>query len=337
MAARTRRKPEAPAGTAIADRDPVLLRRIHEVMVLTRAVEDRMVAMYKGGDLLGSLYTGHWHEAISVGAASTLRTDDYMAPIHRDLGAHLWRGMEPWQVMASFMGKATSPTGGRDGTLHYGRLDLGVYNLPSHIPANFPVATGMAFASKYRGQDRVCLAFCGDGSTSRADFHESLTMASVLKLPNVFVIENNQFAYSTPLRMQSNSETFAIKAVAYGIPGVTVDGTDALAVHDAVAEGVARARAGEGPSIVEGVTMRMHGHAEHDPADYVPKDMYDEWSKKDPVELFENVLIDAGVLDGDAAKKVREDARQLAIAARRKALADPMPEPSGIEDGVYAD
>jgi TPP-dependent pyruvate/acetoin dehydrogenase alpha subunit len=337
MATRTRRKAGAPAATAIADRDPALLRRIHEVMVLTRAVEDRMVAMYKGGDLLGSLYTGHWHEAISVGAASTLRTDDYMAPIHRDLGAHLWRGMEPWQVMASFMGKATSPTGGRDGTLHYGRLDLGIYNLPSHIPANFPVATGMAFASKYRGQDRVCLAFCGDGSTSRADFHESLTMASVLKLPNVFVIENNQFAYSTPLRMQSNSETFAQKAVGYGIPGVTVDGTDVLAVRDAVDEAVARARAGEGPSIVEGVTMRMHGHAEHDPADYVPQEMYDEWSKKDPVELYENVLVEAGVLDADGAKKVREDARQAAIAARRKALADPMPEPSGIEDGVYAD
>jgi TPP-dependent pyruvate/acetoin dehydrogenase alpha subunit len=337
MATRARRKADASSGTAVTDRDPALLRRIYEVMVLTRAVEDRMVAMYKGGDLLGSLYTGHWHEAISVGAASTLRQDDYMAPIHRDLGAHLWRGMEPWQVMASFMGKATSPTGGRDGTLHYGRLDLGIYNLPSHIPANFPVATGMAFASKYRGQDRVCLAFCGDGSTSRADFHEALTMASVLKLPNVFVIENNQFAYSTPLRMQSNSETFAMKAVAYGIPGVTVDGTDVLAVRDAVDQAVARARAGEGPSIVEGVTMRMHGHAEHDPADYVPHEMYDEWSKKDPVELFENVLVEAGVLDADGAKKVREDARQAAIAARRKALADPMPEPSGIEDGVYAD
>jgi TPP-dependent pyruvate/acetoin dehydrogenase alpha subunit len=162
-------------------------------------------------------------------------------------------------------------------------------------------------------------------------------MASVLKLPNVFVIEHNQFAYSTPLRMQSNSETFAQKAVAYGIPGVTVDGTDVLAVRDAVDQGVARARAGEGPSIVEGVTMRMHGHAEHDPADYVPQEMYDEWSKKDPVELFENVLVEAGVLDADGAKKVREDARQAAIAARRKALADPMPEPSGIEDGVYAD
>ena len=164
----------------LASRDPALLLRIYETMVLTRAVEDRMVAMYKGGDLLGSLYTGHWHEAISVGAASTLRPDDYMAPIHRDLGAHLYRGMEPWQVMASFMGKATSPTGGRDGTLHYGRLDLGHYNLPSHIPANFPVATGMAFAAKYRGQDKVCLAFCGDGSTSRADFHEALTMSSAL-------------------------------------------------------------------------------------------------------------------------------------------------------------
>jgi TPP-dependent pyruvate/acetoin dehydrogenase alpha subunit len=317
--------------------DTDLAVRIFEVMVLTRAVEDRMVAMYKGGDLLGSLYTGHWHEAISVGAASTLRPDDYMAPLHRNLGAHLWRGMEPWQVMASFMGKATSPTGGRDGTLHYGRLDLGVYNPPSHIPANFPVATGMAFAAKYRGQDRVCLAFCGDGSTSRADFHEALSIASVQKLPNVFVIENNQYSYSTPLRLTSASETFAAKAVAYGIPGIRVDGTDVLAVHREVAEAVARARADEGPSIIEGVTMRMHGHAEHDPADYVPKQMYEEWRKKDPVRLYEKGLLEAGVLDADRVAQIREDARQHAIAARRKALADPMPDPGDIEEGVYAD
>ena len=327
-----RSKPETALGV---DRD--LAVRLYEVMVLTRAVEDRMVAMYRGGDLLGSLYTGHWHEAISVGAASCLRPDDYMAPLHRNLGAHLWKGMEPWQIMASFMGKATSPTGGRDGTLHYGRLDLGVYNPPSHIPANFPVATGMAFAAKYRGEDRVCLAFCGDGSTSRADFHEALSIASVLKLPNVFVIENNQYAYSTPLRLTSNSESFAVKAVAYGIPGVTVDGTDVLAVRAAVDEAVQRARRGEGPSIVEGVTMRMHGHAEHDPADYVVKELFEEYSKKDPVELFEKVLLKGGVLDDDTVKKVRDDARQAAIAARRKALADPMPEPAGIEDGVYAD
>ena len=233
MATSTESKPQSADG-ALSGRDPKVLVRIYEMMVLTRAVEDRMVAMYKSGDLLGSLYTGHWHEAISVGSAATLRDGDYMAPIHRDLGAHLVRGMEPWQVMASFMGKATSPTGGRDGTLHYGRLDLGIYNLPSHIPANFPVATGMAFAAKYRGEDRVCLAFCGDGSTSRADFHEALNMAGALTLPCIFVIENNQFAYSTPVSMQTASADFAAKAAAYGFPGVKVDGTDALAVYDAV-------------------------------------------------------------------------------------------------------
>jgi TPP-dependent pyruvate/acetoin dehydrogenase alpha subunit len=195
----------------------------------------------------------------------------------------------------------------------------------------------MAFAAKYRGEDRVCLAFCGDGSTSRADWHESLTLSSVLKLPNVFVVENNQFAYSTPLRMQSASETFAAKAVAYGMPGVKVDGTDALAVYDAVAEAVVRARAGQGPSLVEAETMRMHGHAEHDPADYVPREMFEEWQKRDPVELFETVLLENDVLDADAAKKVREAARQRAIDARKKALADPMPDPSTVEDGVYAD
>ncbi|HKG49371.1 MAG TPA: thiamine pyrophosphate-dependent dehydrogenase E1 component subunit alpha [Actinomycetales bacterium] len=333
----TRKKANAPAPAPPSERDPALLRRIYETMVLTRAVEDRMVAMYKGGDLLGSLYTGHWHEAISVGAAAALRPDDYLAPIHRDLGAHLWRGMEPWQVMASFMGKATSPTGGRDGTLHYGRLDLNIYNLPSHIPANYPVAIGMGFAAKYRGEDRVSLAFCGDGSTSRADWHESLNIASVLKLPCVFVVENNQFAYSTPLQLQSASENFAIKAVAYGMPGVKVDGTDALAVYDATAEAVARARAGDGPSLIEAVTMRMHGHAEHDPADYVPREMLEEWSKKDPVELFERTLLEAGVLDDAAVKSVRGQARQHAIDARKKAMADPMPDPTTVEVGVYAD
>jgi TPP-dependent pyruvate/acetoin dehydrogenase alpha subunit len=336
MASPTKSKAKS-AAPSLADRDPQLLKRIYEKMVQTRAVEDRMVAMYKAGDLLGSLYTGHWHEAISVGAAANLRPDDYMAPIHRDLGAHLWRGMEAWQVMASFMGKATSPTRGRDGTLHYGRLDLGIYNLPSHIPANFPVAIGMAFAAKYRGEDKVCLAFCGDGSTSRADFHESLNIAGVLKLPCVFVIENNQFAYSTPIALQTASQDFAAKAAGYGFPGVKVDGTDVLAVYDAVAEGVARARKGEGPSLVEAVTMRMHGHAEHDPADYVPREMFEEWVKKDPVGLFEQALIEGGVIDAAYAKDIREQARQHAIAARRKALADPMPDGSTVEDGVYAD
>ena len=126
----------------MSDEDQDLYLQIFRVMALHRAVEDRMVSMYRQGEMLGSVYTGHWHEAIAVGTAAALRQDDFLCPIHRDLGAHLWRGMEPWQVMASFLGKATSPTGGRDGTLHYGRLDLNIYNLPSHIPDNYPVAIG---------------------------------------------------------------------------------------------------------------------------------------------------------------------------------------------------
>ena len=321
----------------VESRDKQLLLRIFETMVMTRAVEDRMVSMYRSGDLLGSLYTGHWHEAISVGTASALRQDDFLAPIHRDLGAHLWRGMDPAQIMASFMGKATSPTGGRDGTLHYGRLDLNIYNLPSHIPDNYPVALGFAFAFQYRDQDGVSLAYCGDGSTSEGNFHESLNIAAAMKLPAIFVVENNQYAYSTPVRMQSAVKDYSVKAQAYGMPGVTVDGTDVLAVYDATSEAVARARAGEGPSLIEGVTMRMHGHAEHDPADYVPRELLEEWQKRDPVALFENVLLEHGIIEEEVATKTREAARQKAIEARKKALADPLPDPATVEQGVYAD
>jgi TPP-dependent pyruvate/acetoin dehydrogenase alpha subunit len=337
MAPTRARRKTGSTGEAVESRDKQLLLRIFETMVMTRAVEDRMVSMYRSGDLLGSLYTGHWHEAISVGSASALRQDDFLAPIHRDLGAHLWRGMDPAQVMASFMGKVTSPTHGRDGTLHYGRLDLNIYNLPSHIPDNYPVALGFAFAFQYREQDGVSLAFCGDGSTSEGNFHESLNIAAAMKLPCIFVVENNQYAYSTPVRLQSAVKEYAVKAQAYGMPGVTVDGTDVLAVHDATSEAVARARAGEGPSLIEGVTMRMHGHAEHDPADYVPREMLEEWQKRDPVALFENVLLEHGIIDEETATRTREAARQKAIEARKKALADPLPDPATVEQGVYAD
>jgi TPP-dependent pyruvate/acetoin dehydrogenase alpha subunit len=304
-----------------ADRELYL--RMFRTMALHRAVEDRMVSM-------------HWHEAISVGAASTLRTDDYMAPIHRDLGAHLWRGMEPWQVMASFLGKETAPTGGRDGTLHYGRLDLNVYNPPSHIPDNYPVATGGAFAFKYRGEDRVAIAYCGDGSTSRGDFHEAVNIAAVLDLGCIFIVENNQYAYSTPLNLQSRTD-FASKAAAYGIPGEKVDGTDVEAVYEATKRAADRGRAGEGPTLIEAVTMRMHGHAEHDPADYVPPQMFEEWLEKDPVELFAKRLLELEFATQDEIDQIRAEVRQKAIEARKKVLSDPMPDGSNVEVGVYAD
>jgi TPP-dependent pyruvate/acetoin dehydrogenase alpha subunit len=329
-----RAKAAQQAGPPLPDRDYCL--RMFRTMALHRAVEDRMVSMYRQGELLGSLYTGHWHEAIAVGTAAALRDDDFLCPLHRDMGAHLWRGMEPWQIMASFLGKATAPTGGRDGTLHYGRLDLHIYNPPSHIPDNYPVATGGAFAFKYRGQDGVALAYCGDGSTSRGDFHEAVNLAAVLDLPCIFIVENNQWAYSTPLHLQSRTD-FATKALAYGIPGVKVDGTDVLEVYEATRVAVEIARAGKGPSLIEAVTMRMHGHAEHDNAAYIPPAMFDEWRERDPVERFALRLQELGFADRDETDAVKAEVRQQAIDARKKVLADPMPDGRNIEEGVYAD
>jgi pyruvate dehydrogenase E1 component alpha subunit len=244
--------------------------------------------------------------------------------------------MDPAVVMASFLGKQTAPTGGRDGTLHYGLLSLNIYNLPSHIPDNYPVATGGAFAFKYRGEDRVALAYCGDGSTSRGDWHEAINIAAVQDLPCIFVVENNQWAYSTPLRLQSRTD-FATKAVAYGIPGEKVDGTDVVQVYDATSRAVHRARNGEGPSLIEAVTMRMHGHAEHDPADYVPREMFEEWAKKDPVDLFAKKLQELGYASEDEINQIRDEARQQAIEARKKVLGDPMAQPTDDEEArVYA-
>jgi TPP-dependent pyruvate/acetoin dehydrogenase alpha subunit len=316
--------------------DKELYLRLFRTMALHRALEDRMVSMYRQGEMLGSVYSGHWHEAIAVGTAAALRQDDFLCPLHRDVGAHLWRGMEPWQVMASFLGKATSPTGGRDGTLHYGRLDLNIYNPPSHIPDNYPVATGGAFAFKYRGEDRVALAYCGDGSTGRGDFHEALNIAAVLGLPCIFIVENNQYSYSTPLKLTSKTD-FATKAVAYGMPGEKVDGTDVLAVYEATTRAVELARSGAGPSLIEAVTMRMHGHAEHDSADYVPEEMFEEWRERDPVELFAAKLQDLGVADAEQIAAIKDECRKLCIEARKKSLADPMPDPATVEVGVYAE
>jgi len=326
---RPRSTPSAPEERQI-DKD--LYVRMFRTMTLMRAVEDRMVSMYRQGEMLGSVYTGHWHEAIAVGTAAALRPSDFLAPLHRDLGAHLWRGTEPRQVMASFLGKATAPTGGRDGTLHYGRLDLNINNPPSHIPDNFPVATGAAFAFRYRGQDGVALAYCGDGSTSRGDFHEALNWAGVQKLPVVFILENNQYAYSTPLDKQ-----FAVdpvqRAAAYGFGGVTVDGNDVEAMFEAVRVARERAIDGGGPTLIEAVTMRMHGHAAHDDMKYVPKEQVEEWRKRDPIERQESRLAALGV-DVEA---IRAEVTAEIEAATEEALAAPMPDPDTALDGVFCE
>ena len=331
----TRSDARIGADAALPGRE--LCRRIYETMVLMRATDDRLVAMYRQGLLPGSYYSGNWHEAIAVGTASALREDDVLAPLHRDMGAHLWRGLQPREVIANFSGKVGTPTKGRDGTLHYGRLDLNILNPVSQTPDNYLVATGAAFAAKYKESDSIALAYCGDGATSMGWFHEALNIAAVMRLPCVFVVENNQYAYSTPVNAQMATADIAGKAVAYGMPGERIDGQDVVVVHETTRLAAHRARAGEGPSLIECVTMRMHGHAEHDPADYVPEALLAEWASRDPIEIFERRLREAGYLDGAEAQRIKDTSRTFVLAEVAAVQSMEYPDPATVEEGLYAD
>jgi TPP-dependent pyruvate/acetoin dehydrogenase alpha subunit len=323
--------PEDPAGepTPLTTGDRVELLR---TMLLMRAIEARALALYRQGRVPGSFYDGFGQEAVSVGAAFALGPRDRLCPLHRDLGAHLVRGVEPARILAQYMGRASGVTGGRDGNVHFGDPATGVMGMVSMLPDMMCVATGMAMAFKLRGEARVALTWCGDGATSRGDFHEAMNWAGVQRLPVVFVLENNQYAYSTPLEKQ-----FAVdpveRARVYGFPGVTVDGNDVEAVFEAVRAARERALAGDGPTLVEAVTMRMHGHAAHDDMRYVPPELLAAWAERDPIERQERCVAALGV-DVNA---LRAEVEATVAAAAAEALAGPMPDPAEAAHGVFAD
>ena len=299
-------------------------------MLLMRAIEERAMRLYRQGKVPGSFYDGYGQEAVSAGAAFAMAPEDRLCVLHRDLAAHLVRGVTPAQILAQYLGREAGVTRGRDGNVHFGDRRLGCVGMVSMLPDMMLVATGMAMAFKLRGERRCALTWFGDGSTSRGDFHEAMNWAGVQKLPVVFVLENNQYAYSTPLDKQ-----FAVdpvqRAEAYGFVGVTVDGNDVETMFEAAFEARARALAGEGPTLIEAVTMRMHGHAAHDDMKYVPKEQVEEWRKRDPVDRQEARLVSLGV-DIEALSS----AIQAEIdAATEQALASPMPDPSTAADGVF--
>ena len=230
------------------------------------------------------------------------------------------------------MGRAGGVTGGRDGNVHFGDRRLGCVGMVSMLPDMMLVATGMAMAFKLRGERRCALTWFGDGATSRGDFHEAMNWAGVQQLPVIFVLENNQYAYSTPIDKQ-----FAVdpveRAAAYGFAGVTVDGNDVEAMFEATRAARERALAGDGPTLIEAVTMRMHGHAAHDDMSYVPKELLEEWRKRDPIDRQEARLRALGV-DVDA---LREEVAAEIDAATEEALAAPMPDPSSAAAGVFCE
>jgi pyruvate dehydrogenase E1 component alpha subunit len=314
----------------------VELLNIYYYLKLTRGLEQRVITLYRQGQIVGGVYLGTGEEAIAVGSASALDPDDVVAPTHRDLGVNLMKGITPKEYMAQYLARQTGLTRGRDGNVHFGDITRGIIGFISPMADLLPVAAGVALTFKLRRERRVVAAFFGDGASSRGDFHEALNLAAVMKLPVVFICHNNQYAYSTPLSRQMAIEHVADRAKAYGMPGITVDGNDVLAVRDAVATAVARARAGDGPSLVEGKTMRMRGHAEHDDASYVPTALLDEWRTRDPIDRFTAYLRDHKVLDESSAKAIDDRIAREIEEAVLFAESSPLPDAAALLDGVYA-
>jgi pyruvate dehydrogenase E1 component alpha subunit len=305
-------------------------------MRLQRAIEDRGIKLYYQGRIPGAYFTGFGHEATVVGAAYALAPEDLLAPMHRDLAAYIMRGITVGQVFAQFLDREGGPTRGRDGNVHMGDPRLGILPFISHMAASVPVAAGMALACRQRGEPRVVLTYFGDGATSTGAWHEGVNFAAVFRLPLVLVLENNQYAYSTPLSQQTAAAALVDKAAGYGVPGVTVDGNDVLAVYAATRTAVAHARAGGGPTLIECMTMRMRGHSEADTFSYVPPDMLREWAARDPIAAFERRLAADGVLSPEADDAMSSRIAREVDAGLEWAEASPEPSPSTVADGVFA-
>jgi TPP-dependent pyruvate/acetoin dehydrogenase alpha subunit len=329
-----------PVGSLKEVRDAGLDREdllgVYRNMLLTRAIEERGHILYKQGKIPGSFYTGRGNEAASVGVATAMGPDDVGTPLHRDMGVHITRGAEPWRIFAQYMGRIDGPTKGRDGNVHMADDRLGMIAMVSHLPAMLPVAVGCSLAFRIRNEKRVAVGWFGEGASARGDAHEAMNFAGTRRLPTVFICDNNQWAYSTPTHLEYACENLADRAQAYGFEGVVVDGTDVLAVYREAKRAIEKAREGGGPTLVECLCLRMEGHAVHDDASYVPKEMFEEWSKRDPIERFRTWLRDNAEFTDDEENEIGVDIKKLLNDALKRADESPLPDGATVSDGVFA-
>jgi len=309
---------------------------LYYYMRLNRAVEDTMVKLFRQNKIVGGLYSSLGQEAVSVGTAYALERKDWLAPMIRNIGALLVKGVPPRDIFMQHMAKYDSPTKGKDGTSHFGDLEnLHIVSPISMLGDLIPVMTGVAIAGRYLGQKIVAMTWIGDGGSSTGVFHEGLNFAAVQKAPFVLVLENNQWAYSTPVKRQVPLDNLADRAKAYGIPSYTVDGNDVVAVYSTAKEAVERARRGEGPILLEVKTFRRMGHAQHDPAEYVPKEMRAYWEARDPIALYEKFLSGEKLLDEKGQQEIERKIEGLLSKDRDFAENSPLPPPEFAEQGVY--
>lgn len=303
---------------------------------LNRRVDEQLIALYRQGKVVGGVYSGLGQEAVSVGTAYALEPQDFIGPVIRNIGAMLIRGFRPRDFFLQYMARRDGPTGGRDANTHFGDLARGVVAPISMLGETVPVMAGIALAARIRKEKRVAVVYVGDGAMSTGPCHEGMNFAAVQKLPLLIVAENNGWAYSTPITKQMAVRNLATRAQGYGIRAVSVDGNDVLAVYQAARAAGARLRRGGGSEMVECLTMRMKGHAEHDDARYVPKQLFEKWRKRDPILLFEKYL---------TAKKLMTTAEKATIEARIEheiredvtfAEASPFPAPEEAARPVWA-
>jgi TPP-dependent pyruvate/acetoin dehydrogenase alpha subunit len=309
------------------------------LLKLCRYFDERMETMYRQGKLPGAIYSGRGQEGTHVGAAFALREDDVFLGTHRDLSAQLAKGLDLKRVMAQFWGRMDGYTRGRDGNSHVGSFrKAGTFAPVSMLPDSYPVACGWALAFKRRGESRVAMGMCGEGATSNGRWHESLNFSAIHRLPVVWVVNNNQWAYSTPNQLEFPIRAVADRAPGYGIPGVRVDGANVLDVYEACAGAVERARSGEGPSLVESVSLRWKGHAGHDPAKYVPKEMLEEHvQNRDPVERFTELLRSRSVIGDKALEALDRRMKEEFDAGHEFAQRSPLPDGQDVTRGLWTD
>jgi len=307
-------------------------------MRLTRTLEERLVALYRQTKVVGGLFRSLGQEADAVGSAFALRREDVLSPLIRNLGSMLVKGATPVEILRQYMAKGDSPTRGRELNIHFGDTERGFIGQISPLGDMVPVMAGVTLTFKMRGEARVGLVYVGDGATSTGAFHEGINFAAVQRCPLVVVIENNGYAYSTPTHKQTLAKQFIDKAIGYGIPGEQADGNDVIATYEVTKRAVDRARAGEGVSIVELMTYRRKGHAEHDNQSYVPSGEIDKWAREnDPIDRYiARLRSELGFGEGELTEidaRVRREVDEATEVAEQS----PAPEPLDALVGVYAE
>ena len=303
---------------------------------LIRAFDERLSVLVRQGKVRSGVYTGIGQEAIVVGTCYGLRREDYICPLHRDLGTFLMKGVDPKVMMSQMFAKETGLSKGRDSALHSGDTELGIFGNTSMLGANLPVAAGVGLSYKMDKSDNVVVAYFGEGASNTGDFHEGLNLAGVNKLPVIFVCENNLYAYSVPFEKSMAIEDVAVRAHGYGFPGVSINGNDVLAVYQATLGAMRRARAGEGPTLIECKTYRWHGHSEHDKAFYRTEDELAMWKSRDPIPTFTAYLQHMKVLEPKHLEEIESRITTTIDEAVRFAEDAPHPAPEEAVTDLYA-